>query len=51
MKKPPYEAYALFQEEIDGYALVGYFCVMISSFMLIRYEVRKRRKNNTMIAN
>jgi len=37
--------YVLFQEEIDGYSLVGYCLIMISSFILIRYEVRKRRKN------
>lgn len=36
--------YALFGEEIDRYSLVGYCIVMLSSFMLIRYEIYKRRK-------
>jgi drug/metabolite transporter (DMT)-like permease len=41
--------YALFQEEIDRYSLLGYFLVILSSFMLIRYEVRKRRKNKSFV--
>lgn len=37
--------YALFGEEIDQYGLVGYAMVMFSSFMLLQYEIRRRRKN------
>ncbi len=37
--------YALFQEDIDRYSIVGYLFIILASFMLIRYEVRKRRKN------
>ncbi len=36
--------YAIFSEEIDGYSFIGYLLVTSSSFMLIRYEIRKRRK-------
>ncbi len=36
--------YSLFNEEVQAYSLVGYTMVIISSFMLIRYEVRRRRK-------
>ena len=36
--------YAIFGEEIDRYGLMGYLLVMSSSFMLIRYEIRKRKK-------
>ena len=36
--------YLLFNEEIDGYSIIGYCMVMLSSFMLVRYEVKRRRK-------
>ena len=36
--------YLLFDEKVQGYAIVGYLMVVTSSFMLIRYEIRRRRK-------
>lgn len=36
--------YAIFSEEVDSFALVGYLLIMSSSFMLVNYEVNKRRK-------
>ena len=36
--------YWLFDEKVQGYAIIGYLMVITSSFMLIRYEVRRRRK-------
>lgn len=39
--------YALFDEAVDRYAFSGYLLVMFSSFMLIRYELKKRKLNKT----
>lgn len=39
--------YAIFGEEIDRYGLIGYLLVISSSFMLIRYELKKRKKANS----
>ncbi len=41
--------YTLFQEDIDRYSIAGYFLIICASFMLIRYEVRKRRKYKSIV--
>ena len=40
--------YAFFNEEINRYTFIGYCFVMFSSFTLIRYEVRRRRKEKQL---
>jgi drug/metabolite transporter (DMT)-like permease len=41
--------YAIFGEEIDRYAIIGYLLVISSSFMLIRYELKKRKKAKAQV--
>jgi drug/metabolite transporter (DMT)-like permease len=36
--------YGIFDEKIDRYGAIGYLLVIFSSFMLIRYEIRRRKK-------
>ena len=40
--------YTLFQEDIDRYSIAGYVLIIFASFMLIRYEVRRRRKHKNI---
>jgi drug/metabolite transporter (DMT)-like permease len=35
--------YVLFQEKLDPYSLPGYLLVILSSFILIRYEIKRKR--------
>jgi S-adenosylmethionine uptake transporter len=40
--------YVLFQEELDPYSLPGYLLVILSSFILVRYEIKRKKFTKTL---